>query len=226
MKKHITLLVLLTAFALGACKKEKEEDVAPTPPDSITGTLTKQREVYIIDSVKTYDLVFAEFKNGNSPIQVKSVIFNDSVMPYSMDYWLRLPVTTNCNWKIVGDNGVPDFTFSNPNPIPSTSNYNMMPDSINASKPFTFSVSGVANADFGGINIGDGSGHSILKDFKIVSSSGTVTVSVPELNQLNKNATQYFFYFWASNIRQEVFDGKTFTFENQLSVSKVKFRIY
>ena len=113
----------------------------------------------IVDTVKLNGMPFMYFSS-------EGLYYDTSGFSNGNPQTISYPFT----FKVVGNNGIPSFTYTENGPFPSYTGYTNIPDTIYKNSGGTISLTGITNADVVSIDFNDGttaSGHEIGQQLPI-----------------------------------------------------------
>src|SRR2546430_684407 len=182
MKKIKTVLLtcLFTATFI-SCKKTStttspassatnpNSTISPSSATSYYGIFSSGKSQSVLGGIlqsPTYfsDVYFASapvvFNDWSKAVTVDSVKANGRQLKYISSYYdyedttgltINFPIT----WHIAGNNGIPNFTYTD-NALPTYTGYSSMPDTVDHATGFSFGLTGVSSVDGISVAVDDG----------------------------------------------------------------------
>ena len=240
MKNIIFIVFGICAFV--SCKKDTtkygpppSENIYPSNATSYYAIFTTQKNDFLyppLFSIQTFyneDAYFSSTPVVNSifstAITVDSVKLNGVLFgryPGATSYSDTNSATSKYNympaiWHVVGNNGIPSFTYTNYGIMPAYTGYNLLPDTIDHTKGLTLTISNISNSNSNSITVGDSSGHGVYK--YLAQGSNSITFSAAVMAQLSSTRSGYVSITCTKNNIQDVY-GKAMNFQSVYSLQK------
>lgn len=228
MKKIIIVLPFVFFLIFISCKKEK----APEPATTNTNNNSSPLYDAILDAgiaqyltagtlSPPYTSAGAWFANtpdldvnSTNFVHVDSVSLSNILLKFDTYSYIDTSALISLPpvvWHVVGNNGIPNFDFTNTNALPSFSGYSSLPDSLDHTQNFTIPISGVSDATKAIAFVSDNSGHYAWQFFNIPTSS--VTFSASSLSTLSPTPYGYYYIIF-KNENVQTIGGKKIKFNN------------
>lgn len=142
-----------------------------------------------------------------------------------------LPITNDSLWNVTGANGIPSFTYTATNPMPTYDGDSLLPNSITRSSNLVLSIYGISNATNITLQISDGT-NTVTQEIPVntcnitsrCTSTTTVTVPASTLSALQAS-TSGALTITIGNINQQYFSFRRVAFTNVLSYRKINLSI-
>jgi hypothetical protein len=253
MKLKLFVLVAIAGMLVLSCKKKEASPTAtssgsggggggggnsfaPTNATTFSGIFSVGNYTYSILS-SSFTSVFdngnayfsttpQSYMNSAAGVTVNAVYLNGDPLNYytTQNYYGTSSLTSASEtWSVDGANGIPSFTFTNPNLIPSASGFASVPSTISKAAGFTLNINSVSNITDGFFIIDDGSGGpnaSIVHT--VTSGNNMIAVSSASLAAL-VTGTNASIYLALQNNKAYSYSGKNYQFrkEKQLILSGV-----
>jgi hypothetical protein len=88
-------------------------------------------------------------------------------------------------WLVLGNNGIPSFKYTNSNPFPACTDFNVLPDSISKAQGITFTVRNVSDMNWGVITFGGNDSYS----YTVAPGDNTIHITPSQLTQMTVGST-------------------------------------
>lgn len=141
---------------------------------------------------------------------------------YSYDYLDSSSHVTSAPfiWSVYSGGFIPSFTYTNSNPMPSYTGYNLLPDTIYKTQKNIIQITGITGADTTIVYIEDLAAHETSQI--LYKWANTVTFSATSLSSINTGKNASLIVECKKNNIQS-FGGKTFNFPLFYQVTKTVF---
>lgn len=218
MKKLICFL--LPGLLILSCKKDKKTD--PTPASNstnsiafsgmfITGRTATFNNGVLYPNLEECIVEFFTSPDMSTGVEVDSVSLNGVRLKYNYDMYydstFSIPFSPS-NWVVGGANGIPSFTFTNNDPIPSFTGYAAWPDTIFRNQTVVIPLNGVSGAD--DIQVTLNSDTTSINQTMTPGTNG-VTFSASSTGSLNPNSYSSL-SLYLTKTREQIIGGKKMVF--------------
>lgn len=237
MKRKISIIFLsLLSFFNAFC----ENSSSNPPVDSVYANLQITKRLLDIQKGTYYDwIVSASFfaTNSTTNMPVSDVKFGNSSLKYDLHYKGNyfdttgvLPDTLRA-WAVIGNNSIPDFTYTPTNPMPLYIGYDLIEDTMTLVNGVSIPISGIMDATNITVVVSDGQ-NEVLESIEIntsntrltsnaIYSSGVLSISATDLGSL-ATTTDGYIEVIISNVDYQTFNGKRIAFSRSFMYKKDK----
>lgn len=128
---------------------------------------------------------------GANQVKLDNILVNNDTLHYDVvtGYSLVSPNLAVDKWSIEGKS-VPYFSYTNSNPFPNCSDFNVSPDSVSKLVGCTFTISNITNMTWGNITVGDGVSNQALS-YTLTMGTNVITLSPSQLSSFATNPNGY-----------------------------------
>jgi hypothetical protein len=232
-KKDLLYTFLLFGLVLVSCKKEKAPEPSTTSTGTAVNTATSWYGIMSHRALQTLSngsllgvsySISAYFSNSPVPAWSPSyAVTVDSVSANSNDLYLAgyyysgnsigaVPVA----WKVVGNNGIPSFTYTCTSAFPVYAGYSSLPDSIDRSMSVTIPINGISGAGKTTVLLSSGSSY---QSATLNPGSTSVTFSQSATSNLNTTSSGRVIVIMEKD-DVKALSGKDFNFKTEYQFTK------
>ncbi len=244
--KTILITCLIFAVVFSCKKKDDEPDTVPTGTGTTTGGsttgtvptgtatsfngfLTVTNSTVNFAGLGISSTAASAFFSSQpvstatgTGLTVQSVFLNgDSLISAGTGNYSRITGSPGvATWSVNGANGIPSFTYTNNNPMPSGSDLNAVPVVISKAAGFQFSINNVQNMHTGNFVMTDGSGNlagTIIMQLK--AGNNAINFSSSQLSGMNTGTTGIVM-ITLENATGVNLGGKNFSFRKSVQLMK------